>query len=273
MAYCVVCGSNNADDARFCINCGAELSADSGLSSEAPEQAAEQVSVVESEAGVVEAAPEEKTEAPKKRGRKKKEAEPVVSEVDAEEITQEPKTAEIFFDPAEEPEQAIEAAADEPVVDVIEELPETKEPERIDQYIPPAMPNKAPVLGDVYRPQYTDSPYADPIKIGTQQVPVQQPVLPIIEDKNAKPISTAAYFWLKVLFAIPGLGFLMSIILSFAPSNLCVKRYSRASMIFQLIVFVILLIGALVLIILDRRYGIFYNGSWGFHGPGPMWWY
>ncbi len=53
-------------------------------------------------------------------------------------------------------------------------------------------------------------------------------------------VSTGAFFWLDVLFKLPGLGWLFCIILSFAPKNYNIKHFARS----RLIVLVIALICA-----------------------------
>ena len=53
-------------------------------------------------------------------------------------------------------------------------------------------------------------------------------------------VSTGAFFWLDVLFKLPGLGWLFCIILSFAPKNYNIKHFARS----KLVVLVIALICA-----------------------------
>jgi len=71
----------------------------------------------------------------------------------------------------------------------------------------------------------------------------------------SKPISTAAYFWLKVLFALPGIGFIVAVILAAAASNINLKRFSRATLIYQILIFIFLLIIALSAVILIQQFG------------------
>ena len=59
------------------------------------------------------------------------------------------------------------------------------------------------------------------------------------------PISPWGYFGLNILFAIPFIGFLILLILSFASSNINVRNYARSFWIPLLLV----LIGLLILFI------------------------
>ena len=44
-------------------------------------------------------------------------------------------------------------------------------------------------------------------------------------------VSTGAFFWLNVLFNLPGIGWLFCIILSFAPQNVNIKHFARSRLI------------------------------------------
>ncbi len=55
-------------------------------------------------------------------------------------------------------------------------------------------------------------------------------------DRAYGVVSTAAFFWLDVLFKLPGLGWLFCIILSFAPKNVTIKHFARSKLVILVIV-------------------------------------
>lgn len=177
---------------------------------------------------------------PKKKGRKTKEKaqeEPIVEE------------------PQEEVNQEIEPVA-------LEWNAAPPQPER--RYVPPVMPIERNNFVDNrndYR--YNNVPQAT-------YVPVAREPERYVAEQNmntkTKPISTGAYFWLNVLYSIPGIGLIVSIILSIAPANINLKRFSRASLIYRIICITILLIVSLALVIVFQRYGSpWYDEMHGFH--------
>ena len=60
-----------------------------------------------------------------------------------------------------------------------------------------------------------------------------------------KPVSTSRYFWLIFLLAIPVVGFIATIILSFAHRNRNVKAFVRAILAWDAIIILLFLIGML----------------------------
>lgn len=84
--------------------------------------------------------------------------------------------------------------------------------------------------------------HANPAPMGVPYTPA-----PVAAAEDDMPrggaygvVSTGAFFWLDVLFKLPGLGWLFCIILSFAPKNYNIKHFARS----RLIVLVIALICA-----------------------------
>ncbi len=73
----------------------------------------------------------------------------------------------------------------------------------------------------------------------TYQPPVQTVSAPALPDRTNKVVGTGTYFWLMVLFAIPIVGFIACIIISFAPKNRNLKNYARAMLIWAIIGLVI----------------------------------
>ena len=61
-------------------------------------------------------------------------------------------------------------------------------------------------------------------------------------EKPADVVGTGAFFWLQLLFCIPFVGFICSIIFSFAPRSINLKHYSRSVMIWQILGIVIVVL-------------------------------
>lgn len=61
-------------------------------------------------------------------------------------------------------------------------------------------------------------------------------------DKTNKVVSTGLYIGLMILFAIPIIGFIACIIMTFAAKNRNIKNYARATLIWMIIAFVLLAI-------------------------------
>lgn len=236
MVYCVECGTSNDNSARFCTKCGAELYIPDELSDSVPSD----------EESVVVA----KEEEPKKRGRKPK--------------TQKEEVPEQISDDIEIKEIPAETIEVEAVESVIKNEPEalewgTTKSESTKGYVPPAMPGAKVEVHDRYQAQQaTYNPYiATPVNVNGKKG----------LDNKTKPISTGAYFWLRVLYSIPGVGLIVMIILSVAPANLNLKRFSRASLIYRVICYSTLLILFLALVIVWQHFGwVWYDEFCSYRG-------
>jgi hypothetical protein len=84
--------------------------------------------------------------------------------------------------------------------------------------------------------QYQQQPYQQPY----QQQPVynnfyQAPQIP----DEYKPISMWGYLGYELLFAIPFIGFILIIVMAFAPANKNVKNFARSYLCVFLIAFII----------------------------------
>jgi len=235
MIYCVDCGTANDSDARFCTKCGAELFFPDNEPKAAPKE----------DEGVI---PETVPEEPKKRGRKPKAKpqEEIVTEELAplEEVSEEP----VPMVETDELEQQPKEVKKEP--EALEWSTSTKTaPQHNTGYVLPVMPREYNQPNQTYH--------------STSTVPPGNPYEKRFEDQRimnsrTKPISTAAYFWLKVLYSIPGIGLFMAIILSVAPANLNLKRFSRATLIYRVLCYVALLIAVLILAIVWQ----YFDWSW-----------
>ena len=68
-------------------------------------------------------------------------------------------------------------------------------------------------------------------------------------DQNPEVVSTAAFFFLDLLFALPVIGFICVLLFSFIPSiNPNLRHFARSRLIWVLIAFVIGLIAVIALI-------------------------
>lgn len=89
-------------------------------------------------------------------------------------------------------------------------------------------PEPAPVFHPV--PPSTP-PQPAPFHAPTPQ-PVPQPAAP---EPEAKAVSTGTFFGLMFLFALPVVGWILCLILAFAPKNKNLKHFARANLIWLLI--------------------------------------
>ena len=109
----------------------------------------------------------------------------------------------------------------------------------------PVNPNPAnanPIHQANANPVNPNPVHANPAPMGVPYTPA-----PVAAAEDDMPrggaygvVSTGAFFWLDVLFKLPGLGWLFCIILSFAPKNYNIKHFARS----KLVVLVIALICA-----------------------------
>ena len=61
-------------------------------------------------------------------------------------------------------------------------------------------------------------------------------------------VSTARFFWFRILFVIPFVGFILRIIMSFAPRNVNFKHFARSYMIMYFIGIGLVLVGLIIAI-------------------------
>ena len=148
---------------------------------------------------------------------------------------------------------AVEPVAEvvaEPVAEVAEEpVVEVEEPvaEPTPQPVPTPVPQPAPK--PMSQPVYTREPLPTPPPAYAPQ-PVHTPQAPQVQqDKTNKIVGTGTFFWFKLLYAIPVVGFILSIIFSFAPKNKSLKNYSRATLIWYLIGIIFVAIIVLVMVL------------------------
>ena len=86
------------------------------------------------------------------------------------------------------------------------------------------MQESAPVTGDT---QVIPQPIPQPVPQSAPVPAVEQPVTPRIPPEY-KPLSPWAYFGWSLLYSIPFVGFVLLIVMSFAPRNKNHKNFTRA---------------------------------------------
>lgn len=107
-------------------------------------------------------------------------------------------------------------------------------------YGAPAAPAPAPAPAPA-QPQYQQ---AQP---QYQQAQPQYTVLTAAPEPD-QTVSTARFFWFRILFVIPFVGFILSIIMSFAPRNVNFKHFARSYMIMYFIGIGLVLVGLIIAI-------------------------
>ena len=105
-------------------------------------------------------------------------------------------------------------------------------------YGAPAAPAPAPAPA---QPQYQQ---AQP---QYQQAQPQYTVVTAAPEPD-QTVSTARFFWFRILFVIPFVGFILSIIMSFAPRNVNFKHFARSYMIMYFIGIGLVLVGLIIAI-------------------------
>lgn len=95
-------------------------------------------------------------------------------------------------------------------------------------------------------------PQPDPAPVAENPAPVQPaPVQPTQEIPGAyKPLSPWAYFGWQLLFLIPFVGFVLLIVMSFAPRNKNLKNFARSYWCGLLIVLGLVVIVAALAVVL-----------------------
>ena len=105
-------------------------------------------------------------------------------------------------------------------------------------YGAPAAPAPAPAPA---QPQYQQ---AQP---QYQQAQPQYTVVTAAPEPD-QTVSTARFFWFRILFVIPFVGFILSIIMSFAPRNVNFKHFASSYMIMYFIGIGLVLVGLIIAI-------------------------
>ncbi len=134
---------------------------------------------------------------------------------------------------------------------------------------PPTTTPKAPTDGQ---------PKQEPTVITTPPpVPAYTPPA-MTQDPESAVVGTGMFFGLQLLFALPLIGWLICLIMTFAPKNKNLKHYARAALIWILIglllsvalFFIGKWVGSLAMEYLDQNYGGLFSGLGGLGGIGDL---
>lgn len=162
------------------------------------------------------------------------------------EVVAEP-VAEVAEEPVVEVEEPVAEPTPQPVPTPAPQPVPTPAPQPVPQPVPTPVPQPAPK--PMSQPVYTREPLPTPPPAYAPQ-PVHTPQAPQVQqDKTNKIVGTGTFFWFKLLYAIPVVGFILSIIFSFAPKNKSLKNYSRATLIWYLIGIIFVAIIVLVMVL------------------------
>lgn len=106
----------------------------------------------------------------------------------------------------------------------------------------------APAAPAPAQPQYqTAQPQYQQAQPQYQQAQPQYTVVTAAPEPD-QTVSTARFFWFRILFVIPFVGFILSIIMSFAPRNVNFKHFARSYMIMYFIGIGLVLVGLIIAI-------------------------
>lgn len=172
------------------------------------------------------------------------------AETAAETVAAEMNAAETAAAPAAPAEESASGSADgapaafeysEPAAPAPAAAPEAAEnAQQGFAYGAPAAPAPAPAPAPA-QPQYQK---AQP---QYQQAQPQYTVVTAAPEPD-QTVSTARFFWFRILFVIPFVGFILSIIMSFAPRNVNFKHFARSYMIMYFIGIGLVLVGLIIAI-------------------------
>ncbi len=102
----------------------------------------------------------------------------------------------------------------------------------------------------IQQPQQTANAQYIPPQHG--QNPQQyNPAFQAVQPTESHAASTAHFFWMMLVYSLPLIGWLICIIMAFAPKNESKKHFARAILIWGIIGIVISIIGLIVLSLLS----------------------
>ncbi len=82
------------------------------------------------------------------------------------------------------------------------------------------------------------------------QQPPQQPPMQASQPAENHSASTAHFFWMMLVYSLPLIGWLICIIMAFAPKNESKKHFARAILIWGIVGIVISIIGLIIMSLL-----------------------
>ncbi len=95
-------------------------------------------------------------------------------------------------------------------------------------------------------------------EIASVQTPVQPPKASVQAEPTGKyaVASTSSFFWFSLLYSLPIIGFICSIIFSFASKNYNSRNYARSILVWYLVGVIAVLLVVLLLIALSLIFGV-----------------
>ncbi|MBR3060272.1 MAG: zinc-ribbon domain-containing protein [Oscillospiraceae bacterium] len=105
----------------------------------------------------------------------------------------------------------------------------------------PASPEPYPAVPQP-QPVPEQNGYEEPQQAAYPPRPSAGPSRP---DRSGKPVSTLGFWALKLLYAIPVVGFFASLVLSIAPENKSLKHHALATLIWRIIILGFLIFGSI----------------------------
>ena len=122
------------------------------------------------------------------------------------------------------------------------------------------VPEDAPVEAPVVKEEIPaeEKVVKEPVTVQAQpeqqQPPPQQtayiPPMQALQQAENHSASTAHFFWMMLVYALPLIGWIICIIMAFAPKNESKKHFARAILIWGIVGIVISIIGLIILSLL-----------------------
>ena len=120
--------------------------------------------------------------------------------------------------------------------------------------------NEAPVSEPVSAPQYTSNVApaapaapAAPVYTSNAAPSAAQTAAP---SKANKVVSTGIFFWLEILYALPGIGFIACIVFAAASENENIKHHALSKIILVLVALALTIIFVIICVIAISRSGL-----------------
>ncbi|MBP5154070.1 MAG: zinc ribbon domain-containing protein [Lachnospiraceae bacterium] len=117
-------------------------------------------------------------------------------------------------------------------------------------YTPVYQGGGAPAPAPVYAPVYgapPTQPVYQPSYMGDENVTQKMKARQGEKAADAGVVSTGAFFWLTVLYAIPVIGFIAVLVMSFSGRNKSLKNFAKSRLIMLLIGLAVVIIGGILM--------------------------
>ncbi len=111
---------------------------------------------------------------------------------------------------------------------------------------------KEPVIVQEQPKQYIPPQQAQqtPQQPPQPQQKTQQPPMQAVQQTENNSASTAHFFWMMLVYSLPLIGWLICVIMAFAPKNESKKHFARAILIWGIVGIVISIIGLIIMSLL-----------------------